>query len=63
MSEDKVLLEELSWREVRTLQAGKPIVIIPTGSIEQHGPHLPLEKEGQSPQAETCCSRQPLASN
>ena len=43
MSSETILLEELSWPEVRTLVARKPIVIIPTGSIEQHGPHLPLE--------------------
>ena len=43
MNPETTLLEELSWQQVRTLQARKPIVIIPAGAIEQHGPHLPLE--------------------
>lgn len=37
-----VLLEELSWPEVKAaLDAGVRTVIIVTASIEQHGPHLP----------------------
>ncbi|HVZ15910.1 MAG TPA: creatininase family protein [Terriglobales bacterium] len=43
MHSKTVLLQEMSWPDVRELAAAKPIVIIPTGSIEQHGPHLPLE--------------------
>lgn len=38
-----VNLEEMSWPEVEgALQAGFRTVIIPTASVEQHGPHLPL---------------------
>ena len=47
MSEQTVLLQELSWPQVRELQRKNPIVIIPTGSIEQHGPHLPLEVDSR----------------
>jgi creatinine amidohydrolase len=40
---DSVLLEELTWPEVeRALDAGTDTVVIGVGSIEQHGPHLPL---------------------
>jgi len=35
------LLERLSWQEAKEQIKGN-LVVIPTGSIEQHGPHLPL---------------------
>ena len=42
-STDTVLLEELTWPEVETaLEAGTRTAIVGVGSIEQHGPHLPL---------------------
>ncbi len=34
-------LAELSWPEVNALDRGT-VIVIPTGSLEQHGPHLPL---------------------
>jgi len=37
-----VRLEELRWPEVRQYLARKDIVILPVGSVEQHGLHLPL---------------------
>jgi creatinine amidohydrolase len=37
-----LLLEEMSWPEVAELAKQKKMVLIPVGSIEQHGPHLPL---------------------
>jgi creatinine amidohydrolase len=40
---DRVLLEEMTWPQVRAaLDSGVETVIIPTASVEQHGPHLPL---------------------
>lgn len=40
--EDKVLMEEMSWVEIEAaIQNGKTTVIVVSGSIEQHGPHLP----------------------
>jgi len=40
--EEKVLLEEMSWVEIEAaLKAGKTTIIVVSGSIEQHGPHLP----------------------
>lgn len=34
-------LEELSFKQVDDLDREKTIVILPVGSMEQHGPHLP----------------------
>lgn len=33
----------LTWPEVNDAIAAKKLVILPTGSTEQHGPHLPLD--------------------
>lgn len=42
-SPPSLLLEELTWPEIRDLvAAGWTRVLITSGSIEQHGPHLPL---------------------
>jgi creatinine amidohydrolase len=42
---DIVALKDMSWVEVRTaLQAGYKTVIVPTGGIEQNGPHMILGK-------------------
>ncbi|PKM82022.1 MAG: hypothetical protein CVU89_06695 [Firmicutes bacterium HGW-Firmicutes-14] len=38
-----MLLEDLTWVEARELVKKDPVVIVPTGSTEQHGPHLPLK--------------------
>lgn len=38
----KVLLTEMTWPEVKEALKRNPVVIIPVGSIEQHGRHLPL---------------------
>src|SRR2546426_1087592 len=37
-----MLLENLSWPEVKKLKLAKKVVLFPLGSFEQHGPHLPL---------------------
>ncbi len=37
-----MLLEYLTWPEVERLNVASKIVILPLGSFEQHGPHLPL---------------------
>lgn len=36
------LLQEMNWGEVKELIRHSKVAIIPTGSTEQHGPHLPL---------------------
>src|SRR5438874_1580867 len=35
-------LADLTWPQIKQLDFTKTIVLLPTGSIEQHGPHLPL---------------------
>ena len=37
-----MLLENLTWPEVKNLKLDAKIVLFPLGSFEQHGPHLPL---------------------
>lgn len=37
-----MLLENLTWPEVKKLRPATRIVLLPFGSFEQHGPHLPL---------------------
>jgi creatinine amidohydrolase len=37
-----MLLENLSWPEVKRLKPASKVVVLPLGSFEQHGPHLPL---------------------
>lgn len=40
--EEKVLMEEMSWVEIeQAIKDGKTTVIVVSGAIEQHGPHLP----------------------
>jgi creatinine amidohydrolase len=33
---------ELTWKEVDELDRAKTLIIVPTGSVEQHGYHMPL---------------------
>ena len=33
----------LTWEEMNDAIAAQKVVILPTGSTEQHGPHLPLD--------------------
>jgi creatinine amidohydrolase len=37
-----MLLKDLTWPEVKSLDFERLIVLFPTGSFEQHGPHLPF---------------------
>jgi creatinine amidohydrolase len=36
-------LGNLTWQEAKAWAKKNPVVIVPTGSTEQHGPHLPLK--------------------
>lgn len=38
----KYRYEELTWPEVREAVAQQRVAVLPVGTIEQHGPHLPL---------------------
>jgi creatinine amidohydrolase/Fe(II)-dependent formamide hydrolase-like protein len=37
-----LLLQEMTWTDVRDYLKSSDMIIIPLGSTEQHGPHLPL---------------------
>ena len=54
-----VLLEELTSAEFKRISRKKPLVIIPIGSVEEHGSHLPLCTD--SFQAEEVARRVALA--
>ena len=38
-------LAQLTWEDVRELDRGNTIAILPVGAIEAHGPHLPVETD------------------
>jgi creatinine amidohydrolase len=42
MTTRKIRYEELTWPEIREAVREQPVIVIPVGTIEQHGPHLPL---------------------
>jgi creatinine amidohydrolase len=41
MEKDRVLMEELTWYEYAE-RVKTDLILLPIGSTEQHGPHLPL---------------------
>jgi creatinine amidohydrolase len=41
----KTLYEEMTWPETKEAVAEGRVVILPTGSTEEHGPHLPLSTD------------------
>lgn len=41
----KYRYEELTWPEMREAIARQPVVLLPFGSVEDHGPHLPLNTD------------------
>jgi creatinine amidohydrolase len=45
-----VELGSATWRQVEAT-AGKGILALPLGSLEQHGPHLPLDTDTRIAQA------------
>ena len=38
----KYRYEEFTWPEIRDAVADKRVVVLPVGTVEQHGRHLPL---------------------
>lgn len=38
-------LGELTWPEARSAAERGAVIVVPVGSLEQHGPHLPLETD------------------
>jgi len=41
----KILYDEMTWPEVKEAVAQGKVPLIPVGSTEQHGPHLPLKTD------------------
>lgn len=41
----RILWSEMTWPEVRQASQDGYLVIVPVGSIEQHGPHLPVDTD------------------
>ena len=49
-------LSDLTYEEVASMcAAGRAVAIVPVGSVEPHGPHLPLDTDTMI--SETCASR------
>jgi creatinine amidohydrolase len=44
-----IFLEEMNWPDVQDLLKKTQLILVPTGSIEQHGPHLPLYSDVVAP--------------
>jgi creatinine amidohydrolase/Fe(II)-dependent formamide hydrolase-like protein len=44
-SEDRCLWGELTWPEAESRLKEVDVALLPVGSIEQHGPHLPLDTD------------------
>jgi creatinine amidohydrolase len=40
--QERVLLAEMTWPELKQRLVDEPVILIPCGATEQHGPHLPL---------------------
>ncbi len=45
MEEYTIRYDELSWPEMKAAIARQPVVLLPFGTIEDHGPHLPLNTD------------------
>src|SRR5437764_11884190 len=39
------LYQHYTWQELRDVVPKQPVVILPIGSVEDHGPHLPLDTD------------------
>lgn len=42
---NKVRYDELTWIEMREAINSQPVVLLPFGTVEDHGPHLPLNTD------------------
>ena len=41
----KIRYDELTWPEAREAVSRQPVVLLPFGAVEDHGPHLPLNAD------------------
>jgi creatinine amidohydrolase len=44
-----VLMSEMAWPEFGQRMKSNPVVFVPCGAMEQHGPHLPLSVDAMLP--------------
>ena len=57
-----IAMEELTWPEAQALRAQTDTVgLIPTGALEQHGPHLPLGTDSMVAEALRACGSREAA--
>ncbi len=42
-----IYLRELTWEDAKARAADNATILLPAGSIEQHGPHLPVETDSR----------------
>ncbi len=45
MSKRPYFYQDLTWTELRELAPADPVIVLPVGTTEQHGPHLPLSTD------------------
>ncbi len=45
MAKRSYFYQDLSWPELRDRAAADPVIVLPVGTTEQHGPHLPLSTD------------------
>jgi len=45
MIDNSKSLGRLSWTEVKDAAERDPVILVPIGAIEQHGPHLPVHED------------------
>ncbi|WP_193175053.1 creatininase [Oricola nitratireducens] len=46
-----VMMSEMTWPEYAAALESNPVVFLPTGALEQHGPHLPMSVDYLLPSA------------
>lgn len=54
-------LAEATWEEIRGLDKSRAVAILPVGSIEAHGPHLPLATDAIIAREAACRAARRLA--
>lgn len=45
MEEKSILLAEMTWEEIKEATGPETVVVLPVGSTEQHGPHMPVKTD------------------
>ncbi|HJW74078.1 MAG TPA: creatininase family protein [Thermoleophilia bacterium] len=58
---EKHVYREMTWPEVRDVAREDRVVVVPVGTLEDHGPHLPVDTDVRIIEAicERACSRTP----